>query len=110
YQLEDVDETSMIPALLPYEQPRGTDVNHRLGMIFRMSSVPPGLVSRFIVRTHRFTTNIHWREGAFLSYDGQNARIELFEHQRELLVTVGGAAPSNFFAILTDTVRQILAN
>jgi internalin A len=108
YQLEDVVGMSIVPALLPYEEPRGAEVQHRLGMIFRMSSVPPGLVSRFIVRTHRYTTNIHWREGAFLSYDGQKARIELFEHQRELHATVDGSAPSNLFAILTDTIRQIL--
>jgi len=110
YQIEDADDLSLIPALLSYAPPRIPDVSPTLQMIYRLSSVPPGLMSRFIVRTHRFTQNMHWREGVVLLYDGQLAKAELFEHPREFHITIDGTSPTNFFAILTDTLDRILAS
>lgn len=108
YQIEDADDLSLIPALLSYKPPQIPEVKPKLQMIYRLSSVPPGLMSRFIVRTHRFTQNMHWREGVVLAYDGQIAKAELFEHPREFHLKVDGSSPTNLFAVLTDTLNQIL--
>jgi internalin A len=110
YQIEDADDLSLIPALLSYAPPPIPTIPSTLAMIYRLSSVPPGLMSRFIVRTHRFTHNTHWREGVVLHYDGQFAKAELFEHQREFHLTIHGSSPTNFFAILTDTLDRILTS
>ncbi len=107
YKIEHV-ESSLIPALLPFKPPTTQALSPRLEMVYRLSSIPAGLMSRFIVRTHRFTQDIHWREGVILAYSDQRARAELFENRREFRLTVGGSNPTNFFAILTDTLNQIL--
>jgi GTPase SAR1 family protein len=108
YQIEDADDLSLIPALLSYAPPSIPELKPKLKMIYRLSSVPPGLMSRFIVRSHRFTQNMHWREGVILAYDGQLAKAELFEHPREFHLTVDGSSPTYFFAVLIDTLDQIL--
>ncbi len=110
YQIEDADDLSLIPALLSYAPPPIPQIRPTLKLIYRLSSVPPGLMSRFIVRTHRFTQNMHWREGVVLFYDGQFAKAELFEHPREFHITIDGTSPTNLFAILTDTLDRILAS
>ncbi len=110
YQMENNDRQSLIPALLPFKPPALEDISPELQMVFRLSSVPAGLMSRFIVRTHRFTTNIHWREGALLEHDGQTAKAELMEDKREFVLSVSGSNPTRFFSVLIDTVEQILLN
>jgi Leucine-rich repeat (LRR) protein len=99
---------SLVPALLPFDPPDVPDVPADLRMVFRLGSVPGGLVSRFIVRTQRFSRGLHWRDGAVLACDGQWARAELAEEEREFRLTAGGSSPAHLFAILVDTTNQIL--
>jgi hypothetical protein len=37
-------------------------------MVYHLNFVPAGIMSWFIVRTHRYTQNLHWREGVILEY------------------------------------------
>jgi len=78
-------------------------------MIYQFDFVPAGIMSRFIVRTHRYTQSLHWREGVFLGYQDHQARVELNPMQRELQLVVWGIQPHNFFTILTNTVDIILS-
>ncbi len=109
--------SSLVPLLLPHEPPEGlppwpkkpSTGQSQVEMVYRLASVPAGIMSRFIVRTHRYTKNLHWRDGAILEYEGHQARVELNPMLRELHLIVQGALPQNFFTILMHTIDTILA-
>ncbi len=91
-QPEDHSICSLIPQLLPYQPPiilppwPKTPVNGQtqVEMIYRLNFVPQGIMSWFIVRTYRYTQNLHWREGVILVYEKHQARVELHPTRREL--------------------------
>ena len=115
---EDYPTHSLIPQLLPYDEPliakqtSFLDVSQsnqmHVEMIYHFDFVPSGIMSWFIVRTHRYTQNIHWRDGALLTYEGHHARIELIPMKRELRIVVWGVQPYTFFVILKETLDLIL--
>ncbi|GCF11028.1 COR domain-containing protein [Dictyobacter arantiisoli] len=109
--------SSLIPQLLPFQPPTHLPVWSRtpapdetqVEMIYRFDFVPSGIMSWFIVRTHRYSQNLHWREGVALAYEGHQARVELNPMLRELRIIVRGIQPYNFFTILKNTLDIILA-
>ncbi len=109
---------SLIPQLLPYQPPSSLpvwsteDVNMgkvHVEMTYRLDFIPAGIMSWFIVRTHRYTHHLHWREGVVLAYSSHLARIELFPRRNELHLEVWGIEPRTFLVILKDTIDLILA-
>src|SRR6266568_2070074 len=122
YQIEadspgDHSTSSLIPQLLPYQPPTSLPPGpkaHRKGqtqveMLYRFDFLPPGIMSWFIVRTHRLSQDLHWREGVLLAYEGHQARAELNPMQREFRLLIQGPLPQNFFTILMNTMDVILA-
>src|SRR6266487_1297859 len=122
YQIEadslgDHSNSSLIPQLLPYQPPTSLPAwpksppegQMQVEMVYRFDFLPPGIMSWFIVRTHRFSQDLHWREGVLLAYEGHQARAELNPMQRELRLLVQGPLPQNFFTILMNTIDVILA-
>src|SRR6266700_1110097 len=122
YQIEadslgDHSNSSLIPQLLPYQPPTSLPAwpksppagQTQVEMVYRFDFLPSGIMSWFIVRTHRFSQNLHWREGVLLAYEGHQARAELNPMQRELRLLVQGPLPQNFFTILMNTMDVILA-
>jgi internalin A len=122
YQIEadapgDHSTSSLIPQLLPYQPPAGLPAwpksppagQTQVEMVYRFDFLPPGIMSWFIVRTHRFSQDLHWREGVLLAYEGHKARVELNPMQRELRLLVQGPLPQNFFTILMNTMDVILS-
>jgi internalin A len=113
----DHSTSSLIPQLLPYQPPAGLPAwpksppagQTQVEMVYRFDFLPPGIMSCFIVRTHRFSQDLHWREGVLLAYEGHQARAELNPMQRELRPLVQGPLPQNFFTILMNTMDVILA-
>jgi internalin A len=107
---------SLVPQLLPHQPP--TDLTTwpaqpaqgqtHLQMIYHFDFIPSGIMSWFIVRTHRYTVDKHWREGVLLAYQQQYARVEMNPMRRELRLLVRGSQPHNFFTILKDTLESIL--
>jgi internalin A len=77
-------------------------------MRYTLSFVPAGLMSWFLVRTHRYSQQQHWREGARLGYGGQQAHIELDPLQREISISVWGPFPYTFLLILKQTLDDLL--
>jgi hypothetical protein len=80
-QWEDATQ-SLIPQLLPCEPPDSlpawTIADEKAGKVhvevtYCLDFVPAGIMSWFIVRTHRYTHKLHWREGVVLAY--QNHRV-----------------------------------
>ena len=111
--------TSLVPELLPYQpsddkmldwapQPSTDENQVELIYQFKMKVMPYGIMSRFIVRTHRYTERAHWRDGVFLQYRGQCARVELNESETNVRLTVRGSTPTNFFATLKDTMDAVV--
>jgi len=113
---KDPTTHSLIPQLLPHQPP--DDLPHlpdvprkgqaQLEMIYTLSFVPAGIMSWFIVRTHRFTTGKQWRDGALLIYQEQTAFVELNATRSEIRLFVWGTQPHNFFTLLRETVDLIL--
>jgi internalin A len=109
-------EYSLIPQLLPHQPPANLPPwpatppadQAQVEMIYRLAVVPAGIMSWFIVRTHRYTEGLHWREGTLLAYEGHEARVELNPLLRTVQMTVRGTAPYNFFTILMKTLDLIL--
>lgn len=77
-------------------------------MRYTLSFVPAGLMSWFLVRTHRYSQRQHWREGARLAYAGQQAQIELDAQQREISIRVWGPFPYTLLLILKQTLDELL--
>ncbi|MCP4656103.1 MAG: GTPase [bacterium] len=84
---------------------------HEIAMRFELSTVPAGIPTWFIARSHRFTTRTHWRSGALFA-DGRDhqhlALARAFAHQRFVELTVRGPNPHNFFALLQDGLELTL--
>ena len=108
---------SLVPQLLPHQPPEGLPAwperpKHgqiHLQMVYRFDFVPAGLISWFIVRTHRYTLDKHWRDGVLLAYQQHYARVELNPILREIRLVVWGIQPHNFFTVLKDTLDLILS-
>lgn len=108
---------SLVPQLLPHQPPeelldwpeRPLQGQTILQMVYRFDFVPAGIMSWFIVRTHRYTLDKHWREGVLLAYQQHYARVELNPMLREIRLVVWGIQPHNFFTILKDTLDLILS-
>ncbi len=82
-----------------------------ISMKFRLNTIPAGIPTWFIARSHRFTTHTHWRNGALFAYDPERKHLALaqaFPHERYLQLTVRGPNPQNFFALLKDGIEVTL--
>ncbi len=78
---------------------------------WRLNTIPAGIPTWFIARSHRFSTGTHWRNGALLADREQKhlALVQAFPQERYLELTVRGANPQNFFALLKDGIEETLA-
>jgi len=115
YRLADQD-ASVVAQLLPYESPayEWPDVQNlssaerELAMDFELNFVPAGIMTWFIVRTHRFSVNQHWRNGVYLEHDGHRARARFVTGQPVFRLEVRGPVSAYFFGLLKDSVDRIL--
>jgi internalin A len=77
------------------------------------ATMPAGIPTWFIARSHRFTLRTHWRHGALFGDDRQTPNhlglVQAYPHDRYVLLTVRGAAPQNFFALLRDGLEVTFA-
>lgn len=116
YQLEEHRpglQQSLVPLLLPHRPPPDLPKwetvlpdQPEVRMVFDMDFVPPGIMSWFVVLTHHYSQDLHWREGVRLQYEGHQADVVLNPSTRQLWLQVRGPVPSNFFNILQHTVND----
>ncbi|HKQ73977.1 MAG TPA: COR domain-containing protein [Blastocatellia bacterium] len=120
--LEDRDK-SLVIERVPFDPPayeqrwddhRGMALRREIRMRFKLdATMPAGIPTWFIARSHRFSLRTHWRHGALLADDRQAPKhlglIQAFPHDRFLLLTVRGPAPQNFFALLRDGLEVTFA-
>ena len=120
YRTLENREISLVVERLPLDPPdykqRWDGIKKKEGckeisMKFELSSVPAGIPTWFIARSHRFTTHTHWRLGVLFA-DSEEERhlglIETYPHDRYLRLTVRGPVPQNFFVLLRDGLELTL--
>ncbi|MCP4701781.1 MAG: GTPase, partial [Gammaproteobacteria bacterium] len=114
--LEDKDKSLVVERLSLNEAnywPRWEAENSReITLRFRLNTLPAGIPTWFIARSHRFTTRTHWRTGALFSdkpFDNDEtcakrnlALVRAYPHERYVELSVRGPHPQNFFALLKD--------
>jgi small GTP-binding protein len=119
YQTLENKDISLVVELLPLDPPDYKEKWEKIkegegckevSMKFELSSVPAGVPTWFIARSHRFTTHTHWRNGAlFKDKDGRHIGLaEAYPYDRYLRLTVRGPAPQNFFMLLRDGLELTL--
>ena len=95
----------------PWESALTEPASREISLRFQLSSIPAGVPTWFIARSHRFTTNTHWRSGALFSDRAEREHLALvrsFQYERYIELAVRGPTPQNFFALLKDGVEVIL--
>ncbi len=83
-----------------------------ISMRFKLNTIPAGIPTWFIARSHRFTTHTHWRTGALFVDSRRNPRhlalARTLPHERYMQLTVRGPNPHNFFTLLKDGIEVTL--
>jgi internalin A len=77
-------------------------------VLYRLNTMPPGIPTWFIARSHRFSTDTHWRTGAMLKHGEQTALVRADTHRKTVELTVRGPSPAAFFSILDDGLNRTL--
>ena len=82
-----------------------------VSMRYYLNTIPAGVPTWFIARSHRFTTHTHWRLGALFAYEVDRKHLALvraFPHERRIDLIVRGPSPQNFFSLLSDGLEVTL--
>jgi internalin A len=120
--LEDRDK-SLVIERVPYDPPayeqrwdshQEAAPCREIKMRFALdATMPAGIPTWFIARSHRFSLRTHWRHGALFGDDRSTPQhlglIQAYPHDRYVLLTVRGPAPQNFFALLRDGLELTFA-
>lgn len=103
----------LIPELLSKNEP-DLDWHQRSALRFEIaydSVVPPGIVSRFIVRMHAHLTEnpTYWRTGVVLQIDGCRCQIRSDQENKRLVIHITGPsrAKRRALAVIRSTFAEI---
>jgi Leucine-rich repeat (LRR) protein/GTPase SAR1 family protein len=117
YRIEGgATDLSLVVERLQWDPPSYEDTWHSLRrqpeikVIYRLNTMPPGIPTWFIARSHRFSKGVHWRTGALLGHgDGQHlALVTADRHRNVLELAVRGPSPAGFFMVLDDGLNLTL--
>lgn len=87
-----VDQTFLIPDLLPKTEPETGDWTDSLAFRYDYAVLPGSVISRFIVRMHPYIEqNVVWRTGVVLAYRDNRALVKVDVPHDRITVRVGGA-------------------
>ena len=121
YQIEggSTGDVSLVVERLPWNPPPfqgewdkigGLSDTHEIKVLYRLNTMPPGIPTWFIARSHRFSKKTHWRSGALLGHtDGRHlALVRADRHRNIVELAVRGPSPPAFFSILDDGLNRTL--
>ncbi|MEV6906072.1 leucine-rich repeat domain-containing protein [Amycolatopsis sp. NPDC051071] len=118
YQIEGgtTGDVSLVVERLPWDPGSFLDKwdelpgDQEIRVLYRLNTMPPGIPTWFIARTHRFSTQTQWRTGAVLKHtDGRHrALIRANRHRNTVELAVRGPSPAAFFSILDDGLNRTL--
>jgi internalin A len=84
----------LIPELLDPEQPaiaaQDFDEAKCLNFPYRYPVLPPGLLPRFIVRTHVLSEEHRWKTGVILQFDGNTALVKADPQEKTIRILIYG--------------------
>ena len=86
----------LIPEQLPKNEPElNWDIAGALNFEYHYTVLPPGLISRFIVLTHRKLTHrpTYWRSGVVLKFDGNMSLIRADTENKQIYISILGPTP-----------------
>ncbi|MCP4130276.1 MAG: GTPase, partial [bacterium] len=118
YRTKDNRERSLVVEKLKYEE----DLRYKklweekaeareITLKYELSTIPAGIPTWFIARTHRFTKYIHWKHGALLE-DEEKKHLGLIvanPNQKSVRLIVRGLMPYYFLSLLRDTFELTLS-
>ncbi|MGH3912266.1 MAG: COR domain-containing protein [Pseudonocardiaceae bacterium] len=113
------DDVSLVVERPPWNPPHFQDQWDAIGnlgntqeirVLYRLNTMPPGIPTWFIARSHRFSKKTHWRTGALLQHtDGRHLALARADRHRNIVeLTVRGPSPAAFFSILDDGLNRTL--
>ncbi|WP_020496162.1 COR domain-containing protein [Sciscionella marina] len=116
YRIDDAEDVSLVVERLPWSAPDYTVLWEELGeqtqirVRYQLNTMPPGIPTWFIARSHRFSTGIHWRTGALLRHTDRRHLALLRAHtgRNTVELTVRGPMPLAFFSILDEGLNRTL--
>lgn len=85
----------LIPELLDPEQPaaaKAFDESKCLNFHYRYPVLPPGLLPRFIVRTHVLSEEHRWKTGVILNFEGNIALVKADPQDKTIRILINGPA------------------
>ncbi len=83
----------LIPELLDPEQPAAAsafDEAKCLNFLYRYPVLPPGLLPRFIVRTHVLSEEHRWKTGVILNFEGNTALVKADPQDKTIRILING--------------------
>lgn len=93
-QTPTLAEKYLIPELLDPEQPAAAaelfDESKCLNFHYRYSVLPPGLLPRFIVRTHVLSEEHRWKTGVILNFEDNTALVKADPQDKTIRVLING--------------------
>ncbi len=110
YRLKHDKNRFIVPQLLSKEKPDFEwKENNNLELRYEYDFMPKGILTRFIVRRHKFIEGqrLVWQRGVVLKY--KNARALVVEEYRSkaIKIEVKGIFPQNLMSIITDEIDDI---
>ncbi|MEA2042283.1 MAG: COR domain-containing protein [Bacteroidota bacterium] len=127
YKVDDPNTVCLVVEKLKHEEPDfvepwdSMEGQREVSLLYdEMNAMPAGIPTRFIARTHRFTTFTHWRHGALLKYNqhvpideqtpspdnAENLALIITKPEtKQIILKIRGNAPEYFSAILRDTLE-----
>lgn len=100
----------LAPQLLPVDEP---DFNWQpqssaLHYEYRYHFMPKGIVTRFIVKQHRFIhQNINWRYGVLIAYNNTRALVQEKYFDRKVSIVIEGENHQEMLEIVRNTLYDI---
>jgi internalin A len=114
-----VDDISLVVERLQWNPPpyqaewdeiRQRANTREIRVLYRLNTMPPGIPTWFIARSHRFSKRLHWRTGVLLGHgDGQHlALVRADTYRNTVELAVRGPIPAEFFSVLDDGLNLTL--
>ncbi|MDM8567357.1 COR domain-containing protein, partial [Candidatus Halobeggiatoa sp. HSG11] len=116
YQALEDKHIHFIPSFLPEDAPDNYEKIwdkkkgvKEIQMIYQLDNdFVFEIITGFIARSHRFTTNTHWCSGALFADDKDSlALVRAFDDEKRIQLTVRGISPHDFFIQLRNNLKYV---
>ncbi|MGB0931343.1 MAG: COR domain-containing protein [Chitinophagales bacterium] len=110
YRLKHDENRFIVPQLLPKDKPEFEWKNERnLQLRYEYDFMPKGIITRFIVRRHKFieAQKLVWQRGVVLKYKKARALVVEEYRNKAINIRIEGKFPQDLMSIITDEIDDI---